>query len=121
MPQGIDEQHQLEFLCVLGLEVEVLHALVGALLQCFDLRYSFVGPWSVLNDDSFLILLISSEEISKGKELLPCEFFIDLSLHSEALNRDIIDSTDDSILILIVDQLITEDPLALISPKSNGI
>lgn len=121
MLQGVDEQHQLQFLCVFGLEVEVLHAFVGSLLQGFDFRHSLVGPWSVLDDDTFLILLIGGEEIRKSKEFLPRELFIDLRLHSEALNRDIIDGTDDSILILIVDQLIAEDPLALVSPKSNGV
>lgn len=74
-----------------------------------------------MNDHSFLILLIRCEEISKGKELLPCKLFIDLRLHSEAFNGDIIDSTDDSILILVVDQLIAEYSLALVSPKSDGI
>lgn len=116
MLQGVDEQHQLEFLCVFGLEVEVFHAFVGSLLQGFDLRHCFVGPWSVLDDDSLLILLIGGEEIRKSKELLPRELFIDLSLHTEALNRDIIDCTNNSILILIVDQLIAEDTLALVSP-----
>lgn len=103
MLQGIDEKHQLQLLCILGLIVEVLHAFVSSFLEQFNVSYSFVSSWTELNDCTLIISLVSNEEISKGEEFVSSEFIIDFCLHSKAVNGDVVDGVDDCVLVFVVD------------------
>ena len=86
MFHGIVEKHQLQFLCVLDISVEVLHAIVCSLSQKLQLVDGFVVSWTELDDCAFLILFIWSQEIGEQEMFVSSELVVDFGFHSKAFD-----------------------------------
>jgi len=121
MLQGIVKQNQLQLLCVLWLQVEILHALICSLSQEFHIRYCLIGSRAKVHNDAFLVLFVRKQEVCKSKEFFTRKLLIDLFIHSKAFCRKVVDSIEDNVFVLVVDQLITEHSFTLVAPKSDHV
>jgi len=120
MFQCIIEQDELEFLWTLWVLVVIVHLFFTSSLQKLDVSTGFIVLRGSLHNHTFFIN-IRLKEVCEQKFFIFAKFLINFVLHTEALNWNFMNSIQNCVFIFIVDQLITEDSFALMSPKTNHI
>mmetsp|Transcript_28826 Transcript_28826/g.26103 ORF Transcript_28826/g.26103 Transcript_28826/m.26103 type:complete len:251 (+) Transcript_28826:1050-1802(+) len=121
MSQGILEQHKVHFLCGVGLVVE-FHQFVDSSSESIKIIDSFIHSLSFNFNDTIFIDNITSQEITEEDGFLALEFLDDITFElREAFKGDILDIVDNSVFILLVDELINKDSFTFMPPETQEI